>query len=130
MIKTFRIVLFTLLLSSGLAVLPAVAQADGCKAIDSSLQTYGASLPNLPRYCTIGPVIRKVMNIAFTLIGSVSLLFLIIGGFRYMTAGGSEEQATAGKKTIMYAILGLVVVILATTIVNIIVNLILYGKTF
>lgn len=126
----FRLLLLSLSLSTMLVFAPNIARADGCQAIDSSLETYGAALPNLPRYCSVGPVVRRVMNIGFILIGSVSLIFLIIGGFRYMTASGSEEAATSGKKTIYYAIAGLIVVILAGTIVNIIVNLVLYGKTF
>jgi len=113
-----------------LLFLPAPALADGCTNLDNSLSTYGASLPNVPKYCTIGPIIQRVLNIAFTLIGSVSLLFLIIGGYRYMTAAGNAEQATAGKKTAIYALIGLVVVILAVAIVNVIVNLLLYGKAF
>jgi hypothetical protein len=120
------IVLATLLL----VMVPLPVQADGCSALDQSLSHYGADIPGLPRYCSVGEVVRKVMNIAFTLIAVVSIIFVMVGGYRYMTAGGSEEQATAGKKTVVFAILGLVVVILAVTIVNVIVNFILYGKTF
>jgi hypothetical protein len=128
MTKYFQLIFSAILLSGTLLVMPLPAQADGCANLDQSLQTYGAQLPNLPKYCTVGPVIRKVLNIAFALIGTVSLIFVMVGGFRYMTASGNEEQAATGKKTAVYAIVGLVVVILAVTVVNIIVNLILYGR--
>lgn len=128
--RAFKLWLLVLALAGGLAVLPSPVQADGCSYLDNSLSTYGASVPNVPRYCNTGQVTRKVINIAFALIGGVSLVFLIIGGFRYMTAGGSEEQVTAGKKTALYALAGLVVVILAVTIVNVVINLILFGRTF
>ncbi len=128
MTKFFQLIFSITLLTGSLLIIPLPVQADGCTNLDSSLNTYGAQLPNLPKYCTVGPLVRKVLNIAFTLIGSVSLIFLMIGGFRYMTAGGNEEQASAGKKTATYAILGLIVVILAVTVVNVIVNLILHGR--
>jgi hypothetical protein len=120
--------LFLVVVSYG--AVPAVVQADGCTAIDQSLQTYETSIPGLPHYCSIAQITRKVLNIAFTLIGGVSLLFIIIGGFRYITAGGNEESATEGKKTVLYAVVGLVVVLLAVTIVNVVVNLLLFNHIF
>jgi len=121
--------IFSLGLISSCLTLPLPVQADGCTSLDQSLHTYGVQIPNVPRYCSVGPVIRKVMNIAFSVIGMVSVIFFMIGGFRYMTAGGNEEQAATGKKTALYAVVGLAVVILAIAIVNVVVNLILYGKT-
>jgi hypothetical protein len=48
----------------------------------------------------------------------VCLLFLVIGGYRYIVGGVVEAQREQGKQTIMYAIIGLVVSALAWTIVN------------
>jgi len=124
------VLIFSLGLVGSCLILPQPAQADGCTSLDQSFQTYGVQIPQVPKYCSVGPVIRKVMNIAFGLIGMVSVIFFMIGGFRYMTAGGNEEQAATGKKTALYAVVGLVVVILAIAIVNVVVNLVLYGKTF
>jgi hypothetical protein len=129
--RKFLIVLSIFAFLGGPIVLtPSLARADGCEVLEKSFGTYGVEIPKVPRYCNVGELIRKVLNIAFALIGSVSLLFLIIGGFRYMASGGNEEQATLGRKTMTYAILGLVVVIMAITLVNIVVNFFLYGHTF
>ena len=78
----------------------------------------------LPQYCTVSVAIRKVLNILFGLSGGVAVLFIVLGGFQYMTSAGNQEQADKGKKTLTYAIIGLVVIVLATTIVNITVKLI------
>jgi hypothetical protein len=127
--KILALIAALFLLGAPYLLSPSLAQAEGCATVDRSLTAYGATIPSLPKYCSVGEITRKVLNVAFTLIGGVSLLFVIIGGYRYMTAGGSEEQVAAGKKTAIYAIVGLVVVVLAVSIVNIVVNLVLYGRT-
>ena len=80
-----------------------------------------------PRYCTVSVVVRRVLNILFTLSGVVAVLFIVIGGFQYMASAGNQEIADKGKKTLTYAVIGLIVIILATTIVNITVNLLIRG---
>src|SRR5438876_505914 len=51
----------------------------------------------------------QVINILLGVVGLVAVIFLIIGGFRYVTAGGNEEAAESGKKTITNAIIGIVI---------------------
>jgi len=38
-----------------------------------------------------------------------ALVFLIIGGYTYITAGGNVEQAQKGKNTLVYVIMGLII---------------------
>lgn len=63
-------------------------------------------------------VIGWLLSIAFGL----AVLFLIIGGFRYITSAGNEESAEAGKKTVINAIIGIVIIVLSYVIVNVIAN--------
>ncbi len=56
------------------------------------------------------------------LVGLISIAFIVLGGFQYITSRGSEEQAETGKKTLTNAIIGLVIVVLSYTIVVVIVN--------
>jgi glucose uptake protein GlcU len=63
-----------------------------------------------------------IQNILLPIVGLISLLFIILGGFQYMTARGDEERAEAGKKTLTNAIIGLVIVILSFTIVTVVIN--------
>lgn len=63
-----------------------------------------------------------IENILLPLTGIIALLFVILGGFQYMTARGNEEQAESGKKTLTNAIIGLVIVILSYTIIAVIYN--------
>ena len=56
--------------------------------------------------------------------GGFAFIILIIGGIRYLTAYGNEEQQTAARNTIMWAIIGLIIAILSYAIVSIIVSII------
>ena len=72
--------------------------------------------------------INHILHFATDLIlyasGSVAVLLLVIGGIRYVMSFGNEEQQGGAKKTIQYALIGLVVVIFAYAIVTNIIDLI------
>ncbi|HUS60256.1 MAG TPA: pilin [Nevskiaceae bacterium] len=58
-------------------------------------------------------IVRNILNIAIRLAGVALFIMLIVGGFKYLTAGGDPKKAEAAQKTLTYAIGGLVLVILA-----------------
>lgn len=64
----------------------------------------------------------RIINILLGIAGLVAVIFLIVGGFRYITAGGNEEAAEAGKKAIVNAIIGIVIIILSFVIVRVVAN--------
>ena len=67
-------------------------------------------------------IIMRVIEVLLSIAGLLAVIFLIVGGFRYITAGGNEETAESAKKTIIIAIIGIVVVILSFVIVRVISN--------
>lgn len=67
-------------------------------------------------------IIKDVVDILLFIIGVLSVIMLIIGGIRYTTSNGNPEQIKAAKSTIMYAVIGLIIAILAFAIVNFVVN--------
>jgi ABC-type Fe3+ transport system permease subunit len=52
----------------------------------------------------------------------LAVIMIIYAGFRYVTSGGSDEGVKAAKNTILYAIVGLVIVALAQLIVHFVIN--------
>lgn len=66
--------------------------------------------------------ILRVINIALALAGLIAVLFLIIGGFRYITAGGNEEASSSAKKIILNAVIGIIVIILSFVVVRVVSN--------
>lgn len=65
-------------------------------------------------------VIITVLNYAIGLAFLIAVFFLVLGGFRYMTSAGNEETAGKGKKTIINALIGIVIIILSYVIVGIV----------
>ncbi len=76
----------------------------------------------LPNTSTATELILRVIQILLAIAGLVAVIFLIVGGFRYIIAGGNEETAETAKKTIINAIIGIVIIILAFVIVRVISN--------
>lgn len=66
--------------------------------------------------------VANVTNIMITIIGIISVIMLIIGGFRYVLSGGDQKGTTAAKDTILYAIIGVVVALLSYSIMNFVIN--------
>ncbi len=65
----------------------------------------------------IASFIIQAINFLILLIGSVSFVAIVIGGFTLMTSHGNENQLTKGKDIITYAIIGLVITLTAYYIV-------------
>jgi hypothetical protein len=61
---------------------------------------------------------KKVINIFSIVVGAVSVIMIIIGGFRYIISGGDSNGVQGAKNTILYAIVGLVIVLFAQIIVR------------
>ena len=62
--------------------------------------------------------LRSVINIALLLAGVVAVIFLIYGGYMYVTAGGNAEQAAAARTAIFNSIIGLAVILAAYAIIS------------
>ncbi len=84
-----------------------VSGQEGCDETDAN---------SLPR------IVAFIINVFSWIIGAVSVIMIIYGGFRYITSGGESNGVTAAKNTILYAIIGLVIVALAQIIVNFVLN--------
>ena len=63
-------------------------------------------------------LIFNVAGIAVALVGTVALIFLIIGGFQYITSAGNPDNIGKAKNTILYSIMGLILVIISYAIIK------------
>lgn len=71
----------------------------------------------------LATAIGTVATAAAWFITIVSTLVILYGGFMFMTAGDDEEAVGKARKTITWAVVGIVVALLAFTVPNIVVNL-------
>jgi hypothetical protein len=69
---------------------------------------------------TIVLLITKVIKILLGVAGAIAVLFIIIGGFQYLTSGANPKGASAGKETVKNAVIGLIIIILSYVIVAVV----------
>lgn len=81
--------------------------ADGCKLSNP-----------LGEGTTVQTLIGKVIKATLGVVGSLALLMFIYGGFTWMTAAGASDKVTKGRDTLVWAVLGLVVVFSAYAMVK------------
>jgi hypothetical protein len=102
----------------------ALAQAD-CNATNLSLSESAACAKSDDQPDSLfgtGGIFQTVTNVLLFIIGAVSVVMLIIGGIRYTISQGDSSAVTSAKNTILYAIIGLVVAILAYAAVNFVIS--------
>ena len=130
-LRTLLLSLSTLLVLGGGVLVTPVALADvGQSDINNSLCNGGNSLTvdNNQGGCSgqniisssssIDNIIKNVLNVLSLIVGIVAVIMIIVGGFRYVTSGGQEKGVEAAKNSILYAIIGLVIVAVAQVIVR------------
>jgi hypothetical protein len=66
----------------------------------------------------INDIVHTIINLLSALVGIVAVIMIIVGGLRYITSGGNDASVTSAKNTILYAIIGLVIVALAQVLVR------------
>ena len=59
----------------------------------------------------------RIINYILGAAGLVAVIYLILGGFSYITASGNEEQTKKATKTLFNAVIGLVIIFAAYAIV-------------
>jgi len=74
------------------------------------------------RIDSIGELLVALLKYLVGFLGGLAVLFIVIGGVRMVTSAGIPSQIEAGKKTITWAVIGLVVALLAFKIVNVLQN--------
>jgi predicted permease len=132
MIQKIKLLFASLALSVSMAVpavaVPVLVHAD-TNNITSGLCTganAAANGPNGGTDCTVAEngnsslktVAARIVNIFSLIVGIVAVIMIIYGGFRYITSGGDSGRVGTAKNTLIYAIIGLIIVALAQFIVH------------
>lgn len=68
------------------------------------------------------PIGLAILEAMLTIGGLVAVVMVFIGGFKYVLSQGEADKAAGGRKTVVNAMIGLVIIILATRIVSFIGN--------
>ncbi len=65
-------------------------------------------------------LVKTVLEWALYLAGIIAIIFIIIGGYYYITAAGNDTRAASGRKTLVNALIGLVIVVFSYMIVQVV----------
>ena len=91
-------------------------------ATDGSANSAGCSTTGVNGDDQIARIASTVIKYLSIIVGVVAIIMIIVGGFRYITSGGDSNKVGSAKNTIIYAIIGLILVALAQIIVNVVLN--------
>lgn len=115
--KTYAPVVLSLAIAFAFVVTPAGAVAgldggiqggaDSARGDDQTGELFGSS-----------GIFSTITNVLLFVLGAISVIMIIIGGLRYVVSGGNSANVTAAKNTILYAIVGVIIAMLAYAIIN------------
>jgi hypothetical protein len=128
-IKRYLLVLSSVLMFALPAAAPVMVSAD-CNNIGNKIAQGASQASGTDINCSstnvgesdIGKVAQGIVNIFSIIVGVVAVIMIIYGGFRYITSGGDSGSVGNAKNTLIYAIVGLIIVALAQLIVHFVLN--------
>lgn len=110
-ILTMAIMAFGFLLPVN--VLAQTPKDDACKGLELTGGTCDGSADT-----DVNGILSTVINIFSLIVGVTAVIMIIVAGLRYVTSGGDAANTKAARDTILYAVIGLVIVALAQVIVR------------
>ena len=140
MIKKIKQLLFVAMASSSLftfGLVPALATTASADNIINSVCTgtnnaTGNQVSNSGTNCgtagtggandSIKTLAARIVSIFSIIVGVIAVIMIIYGGFRYITSGGDSGKVGNAKNSLIYAIIGLIIVALAQFIVHYVLN--------
>jgi hypothetical protein len=72
-------------------------------------------------------IAANVINIALACLGILAVVIILVGGFKWMTAGGNEEQVEEAKKILVAGVIGLVIILASWGIATFVLNSLLHA---
>lgn len=68
-------------------------------------------------------LVTNIIEYVLWFLGALAVIFVIYGGILYITSGGDADKTKKARDTLLYAVIGIIVVVLAVAIVNFAANL-------
>lgn len=123
MMKNLQKILFSLCLLIGILAPAGIARADVLDPVCVNNPTATACQgrnQTVDNNSIFGPngILTKVARLLAIVVGLASVIMIIIGGFQYVMSSGDSANITNAKNTILYAIIGLLVALLAQGIIS------------
>lgn len=112
-----------LVVSSIALALPAFADASGdpC-AQDVPAEVSAAAGCSGTSSSTVTTIVVNVINAVIGIAGLIAVVYVVVGGVQYMTSTGDPGKVEKARKTIIYAVIGMIICVLSFAIVNFVIK--------
>jgi len=125
MFRKFTILITSVLILNGALLLAAPARSFALFENSRNQACAGVQLSNSPVACdpkssssSINGIITTVLDVLSVVVGLIAVVMIIISGLRFVLSGGDSANTNSARNSIIYAIVGLVIVALAQIIVR------------
>ena len=105
--------------AASLALSPSTATAAPVDSVKGGVRNIGGSDAGTT---TLEDNVKNTINVILYITGIAAVIMIVIGGMRYVLSGGDSSATKGAKDTILYAVVGLIVAIIAFAIVNFVVG--------
>lgn len=116
--KTVGILAVITMVAAALSFVPLADAAVNVIKNPSGDQSDAAKVVNNDGNKTFQQTMAQVISTLLVVLGMIAVIMIIVGGIRYATANGDQSAIKSAKNTILYAVVGVVIAILAYAIVN------------
>lgn len=99
----------------------AVVENGKCSIASPGSQLNGSTL-ELPGF--IWRIALNIVDIALSVVGYIAFFFILYGGFQFLTGGNNPSQIEKARKTILNAVVGLIIALGAVAIINLVFGII------
>lgn len=122
--KAIKLTINALFTALVLVLIPATALAATAtqNQINQGINDAAGSNQTASPETTLNSTVTHVVSVLTVVVGVIAVIMIIIAGLRYTASAGNPEAAKEAKNTILYAVIGLVIVAMAQIIVHFVLN--------
>ena len=117
--------IFTKILTAGILMIgllgvftPAVSAANGIDICSNGNENSVYCKNKGSGETQVNGIIKTIVEVLLTAVGAISIIMIVIGGILFALSSGDAQKAAKARSTILYAVVGLIVSIFASAIVN------------
>ena len=117
--------IFTKILTAGMLMIgllgvftPAVSAANGINICSNGNEDSVYCKNKNTGETQVNGIIKTIVEVLLTAVGAISIIMIVIGGIMFALSSGDAKKAAKARSTILYAVVGLIVSVFASAIVN------------